>query len=166
MKYWIIVNGTQLGPMDLAQLINTPRFGPESPVWREGLADWTTASRLQETAVLFRRPQPYQQPGQQAYGMPQPAPYRTYAPGEPMPGERPAMPPTYLVWAILATLCCCLPGGIVALVYSSRVSPLYNSGDYEGARRASERAGLWVIISFVAGIIWAPFYIIWSLLTA
>ncbi len=152
--------------MDLAQLINTPGFGPDAPVWREGLPDWTTAARLQETAVLFRRPDPYQPQGPATYGAPQPAPYQTYAPGGPMPGERPEMPQTYLVWAIIATLCCCLPGGIVALVYSSRVSPLYNSGDYEGARRASERAGLWVIISFVAGIIWAPFYILWSLLTA
>lgn len=148
--------------MDLAQLINTPGFGPEAPVWRDGLPDWTTAARLPETAVLFNRPQPYRA----GFAAPQPAPYATYAPGSPMPAERPQMPPTYLVWAILATLCCCLPGGVVALVFSSKVSPLYNSGDYEGARRASERAGLWVIISFVAGLIWAPFYILWSILTA
>ena len=152
--------------MDLAQLINTPGFGPEAPVWREGLADWTTAARLPETAVLFRqRPQPFQG-AQGTYAAPQSASYPTYAPGDTVNGPRPEMPSTYLVWAILATLCCCLPGGIVALVYSSKVSTLYNNGDYEGSRRASERAGLWVIISFVAGIIWAPFYLIWSLIMA
>lgn len=165
MKYWIIVNDTRLGPLDLAQLINTPGFGPDAPVWREGLADWTTASRLPETAVLFRGPTAGQ-PGPSPYTRPQPAPYQTYAPGMPAPEQRPQMPPSHLVWAILATLCCCLPGGIVALIYSSKVAPQYNAGDYEGARRSSERAGMWVIISFVAGLIWAPFYLLWSIMTA
>ena len=30
--------------------------------------------------------------------------------------------PNYLVWAILATIFCCIPFGIVAIVYSSQVS--------------------------------------------
>ncbi len=94
--------------------------------------------------MLFSRPAPAQ-------------PYvHTYAPGSPAPAEEQQMPPTYLVWAVLSTLCCCLPTGIVALVYASKVSPLYLRGDYRG---------WWVIISFVAGLIWAPFSAIWSLLT-
>lgn len=153
MKYWIIVNDTRLGPMDLEQVINTPGFGPDTPIWHDGLSDWTTASRVPELAVLFSRPAPAQ-------------PYvHTYAPGSPAPAEEQQMPSTYLVWAVLSTLCCCLPTGIVALVYASKVSPLYLRGDYRGSREASEKACWWVIISFVAGLIWAPFSAIWSLLT-
>lgn len=63
------------------------------------------------------------------------------------------MPPTYMVWAIVATVCCCLPAGIVAIIFSSQVSTRYYSRDYEGARRASERAEIWIIIAIVLGII-------------
>nr|WP_290090809.1 DUF2752 domain-containing protein [uncultured Duncaniella sp.] len=56
MKYWIIVNDTRLGPMDLEQLIATPGFGPESPVWREGLPDWVSARNLPELADRFTQP--------------------------------------------------------------------------------------------------------------
>lgn len=145
--------------MTFEELTRVPGFGPETPVWREGLPDWTTAGRLPDTAHLFR------------YGFgsgtPPSATAPAYAPGSPMPSQNPGpMPSTYLAWAVLATLCCCLPTGIVALIYSSKVSPLWLRGDYEGARRASERAGWWVIISFVGGLIWAPFSFLWTLLTA
>lgn len=151
MRYWTIVNGVPTGPMTFEDLTRVAGFGPDTPVWREGLDDWTTASRLPDTAHLFAmRPQP------------------AYAPGTPSPqpagGE--SMPRTYIVWAVISTLCCCLPTGIVALIYSSKVSPLWHRGDYDGARRASDKAGWWVIISFVAGFVWAPFSFLWTLLTA
>lgn len=155
MNYWIIVNDTRLGPMGLDQALSTPGIGPDTPVWREGLADWTTLSQLPELAAIHRKPAP----------APAGTYYHTYAPGTPMPVDEQSMPSTYLVWAILATLCCCLPTGVVALIYASKVSPLYQQGDIKGARDASEKAGWWVIISFVCGLIWAPFSVIWSILT-
>jgi ABC-type transporter Mla maintaining outer membrane lipid asymmetry permease subunit MlaE len=62
-----------------------------------------------------------------------------------------AMPPirTYLVPAILVTLFCCLPTGLVAIIYASQVSPKMNVGDYHGAIHASRLARLWTIISVV-----------------
>ena len=52
---------------------------------------------------------PYQQrPYQQAYYQP------NYA-----QGQRPLKPDNNLVWAILCTLLCCLPFGIVSIVYAS-----------------------------------------------
>ena len=150
-QYWIIINDMQRGPMSLEELINTPGFGPATPVWREGLADWTVAARLPETSVIF------------AHGL-RPQPFMGASGGMSAAGDRP-MPPNYLVWAVLATLCCCVPTGVVALIYSSKVSYFYNKGDYEGACSASEKACWLVIISFVAGLIWAPFSVLWSLLT-
>lgn len=154
-KYWIVANGVPSGPVSLAELVNTPGFGPSTPVWREGLPDWTTADKLPETAALFLRTRPDDWN----------EPRHTYAPGAPVPGVNTPgqMPPTHLVWAILSTLCCCLPFGIVAIVYASRVAPCYERGDYAGAKRASEQAGWWVLISFVTGLIWAPFSILMSL---
>ena len=141
-----------------------PEFGPDTPVWRQGLADWTTAGQLPEAAEIFGAPA-------QPSG-PSPAPQVVYvqgpgpAPAPQQGSDRPEMPPTYLVWAILSTLCCCLVTGIVAIIYSSKVAPLYNRGDYEGSLKASERAGWWVVITFVAGLIWTPFYTLYTLLTA
>lgn len=76
------------------------------------------------------------------------------------------MPPTYMIWAILSTICCCLPAGIVAIVYGSMVSSRYYGRDYEGARKASRMAEIWIIISIVAGIIFNTIYLPVSLLVA
>ncbi|MCI9285154.1 MAG: DUF4339 domain-containing protein [Muribaculaceae bacterium] len=165
MQYWIIIDNERRGPMRLEELTTVAGFGPDTPVWREGLPDWTTAGQLPETAALVGFPEPVQ-----PYVAPQaPQPVSYAAPRQPLrPGdeERPPMPPTYLVWAILATICCCIVTGVVAIIYSSKVSPLYYRGDYAGAKKASEMAGWWVIISFVAGLIWTPFYTLYTLLTA
>ncbi|MDE6377525.1 MAG: CD225/dispanin family protein [Duncaniella sp.] len=175
MAYWTIINGVQAGPMSFEELTRVPGFGPDTPVWREGLPDWTTAGELADTAHLFsiHGRQSYVQ-GNSPSSPGAPAPYQagydrqpSYAPGSPLPdmGAPGMMPPTYLVWAVISTLCCCLPTGIVAIIYASKVSPLWQRGDYAGSKNASEKAGWWVIISFVLGFIWAPFSMLWSLLT-
>jgi len=53
--------------------------------------------------------------------------------------------PNHLVWAILTTLFCCLPFGIVSIVYASQVDGKRAAGDINGAREASRKAGLWAI---------------------
>lgn len=56
-------------------------------------------------------------------------------------------PPNNLVWAILATLLCCLPTGIVAIVYAAQVDSKFAAGDVPGAQYASEQAMKWSWIS-------------------
>ena len=56
-------------------------------------------------------------------------------------------PPNNLVWAILATLLCCLPTGIVAIVYAAQVDSKFAGGDVAGAQHASEQAMTWSWIS-------------------
>jgi hypothetical protein len=65
----------------------------------------------------------------------------------------PANIPNYLVHSILTTLCCCLPFGIVALVFSSQVSSKLAAGDVAGAQAASRSARTWVIVAFISGIV-------------
>ncbi len=61
-------------------------------------------------------------------------------------------PDNYLVWSILTTICCCLPFGIVAIVYSSKVNTLYNSQQYSAAVEAANNAKKWCLISLITGI--------------
>jgi hypothetical protein len=61
-------------------------------------------------------------------------------------------PPNYLVWAILSTLFCCWPTGIVAIVFAAQVSSKMQAGDVEGARKASGNAKLWTWITFGIGL--------------
>lgn len=75
-------------------------------------------------------------------------------------------PPRYLVWAIITTLIFCLPLGVVAIVFSSKVRRLYNSGDYEGAVKASERTAWWSNVAFVVGLMWLPFQIVFTMIAS
>lgn len=61
--------------------------------------------------------------------------------------------PNYLVQSILVTLCCCLPFGIVALVYSSQVNSKLASGDVIGAEASSRNARMWAWVAFILGIL-------------
>ncbi len=58
--------------------------------------------------------------------------------------------PNHLVWAILTTLFCCLPLGIVSIVYAAQVDGKRAAGDLAGAREASRKAGNWALASALA----------------
>lgn len=61
-------------------------------------------------------------------------------------------PPSYLPGAILATLFCCLPFGIVSIVYAAQVDSKYNAGDIGGAMQSSENAKNWLIAAVAGGL--------------
>lgn len=65
--------------------------------------------------------------------------------------EKPPMPETYLVWAILSTILCCLPLGIVAIIKANKVESLYFSGAYEQAYKASNDAKKFAMIGAILG---------------
>jgi hypothetical protein len=73
--------------------------------------------------------------------------------GAPQGGYPVQQPDSNLVWAILSTLLCCLPLGIVSIVYASRVSGLWAQGQYAEAQAAADTAKKWAIWSAVAGVI-------------
>ncbi len=91
--------------------------------------------------------------------MHRPPQYRPKAAEAPSDEVREPMPPTYTLWAVIMTICCCLVPGIIAIVYSSQVSTRYLAGDIEGSRRASRRAEGWIIASFVLGVMSATLYV-------
>ena len=70
--------------------------------------------------------------------------------------------PNNLVWAILTTLFCCLPLGLVSIVFASKVDGLRAAGDIAGAWEASRKAKTWAIWSALSGpvliLIWFMFF--------
>jgi hypothetical protein len=73
------------------------------------------------------------------------------APGYDRPGYGGPPPNDYLVWAILATMFCFMPLGVVSLVFAAQVSSKWNAGDVEGAIDFSRKAKIWAIASACAG---------------
>ncbi|HSS24825.1 MAG TPA: CD225/dispanin family protein [Mycobacterium sp.] len=99
-------------------------------------------------------------------------------PGQP-PGQQPGWPApqpgwqsqqepdNYLVWAILCTVLCCLPLGIVSIVYSTRVSGLWSQGRYAEAQAAADNAKKWAIIGAIVGaVIYLIAIVLWFVLFA
>jgi len=62
-------------------------------------------------------------------------------------------PKNYLIEAIISTICCCLPFGIAAIVFASKVDRLAYQGDFAGATDAANKAKMFAIIAVVAGLI-------------
>jgi predicted secreted protein len=64
------------------------------------------------------------------------------------------------VWAILTTLFCCLPLGIVSIVFAAQVNGKWAAGDAQGARESAAKARTWAIASAVAGIVLTVLYVL------
>lgn len=159
MQYWINHNGVQSGPHELEDL---KQMGLTSAthVWRAGMSDWVKITQMPELQGIFTV---VDQPA--AAAAPQPSEAVTGDPIQPQPARpQPAMPqapvepcpPTNMVWAILATILCCIPLGIVGIYYANQVSKLYQAGDLEGAKSASETGAWWCIAAITIGVIWRP----------
>ncbi len=105
----------------------------------------------------YNQNQGYQQP-QQQYNNRQP--YGNNNHGY-QPQPNPGLPPeNNMIWAILSTLLCCLPFGIVAIVYASKVNGLWMSGLYDAARQAAKNARNWSIAAACSGLVFAIIYAI------
>ncbi|MDR2764224.1 MAG: CD225/dispanin family protein [Tannerella sp.] len=123
-KEYFYLNGeTKVGPLSL----NALKFAPLTPttlVWTDTIPDWVEARTLPELQSLF-------EPADTPSVAPPPVPPQVSpnVANDASPDVRPPMPENYLVWAILTTVLCCFPLGIVSIINSSNVSTLYAQGD-------------------------------------
>ena len=142
------VGGERRGPFTLEAI--TPYLRPDTLVWYQGLSDWQPAAQAPLTAHLFANTPP-------------PVGGTSFQSGysRNIYDSRPPRPSTYLVWAILTTIFCCLPFGIVSVVYAARVDSLYAQGLYAEAEDSSRKAKNWAIWSAISSVIIA---VIWSFL--
>ena len=95
-------------------------------------------------------PPPPQPPPQSAtYTPPPPRPSQSFGAPPPPAGQI----PNYLIQSILVTLCCCLPLGIVAIIFAAQVNQKLAAGDVAGAMEASANAKKWCWIGLISGIV-------------
>jgi len=74
--------------------------------------------------------------------------------------SKPVKPDNFLVWGILTTILCCLPFGIVSIVYASKVDGLYHNGQFDDAKNAASNAKTWAIVSASIGFVFAIIYVL------
>jgi hypothetical protein len=133
------VDGQQYGPVPLAEIKNwvrNRRANGDTMVQGPDLGQWKPMKEFPEFADVLMEPVAAQEfLGGQSGVMAQPP------------------VPDYLVQAIICTLCCCLPLGIVAIVYASQVKSKLAVGDYAGAQDSSNKAKMWCWIAFGLGIV-------------
>lgn len=69
------------------------------------------------------------------------------------PSMQPMGPPpdNNLVWAILCTVLCCMPLGIVSIIKATKVKELWIMGDTVGAQKAANDAKKWAIWGALIG---------------
>ncbi|HEX6098552.1 MAG TPA: CD225/dispanin family protein [Thermoanaerobaculia bacterium] len=61
--------------------------------------------------------------------------------------------PNYLVQAVLTAFCCCMPLGVVAIIYAAQVNSKLHAGDIPGAQAASKNAKMWCWIALGSGVL-------------
>lgn len=61
--------------------------------------------------------------------------------------NKPTRPSSYLALAIVSTILCCLPTGIVSIIYATKVNSAYEDGKYDEAMKASKNAKTWGLVS-------------------
>lgn len=75
-------------------------------------------------------------------------------------------PDNNLVWAILTTVLCCMPLGIVAIIKASSVDSLWAGGHHQEAIEAAAAAKKWAMIGAGAGAVFIFVYTIFIVIMA
>lgn len=75
-----------------------------------------------------------------------------------MPMARPAgqmgsWTPVNMVWPIVATLCCCVPLGIVAIIFTAKANSAGSMGNYAEAEKSAKIAKTCLVLSVVIGLV-------------
>lgn len=58
----------------------------------------------------------------------------------------------YVFPAVMVTLCCCMPFGIVAIIFAASALSKQSSGDFLGAREAASKARMFCWLAFIVGV--------------
>lgn len=67
-------------------------------------------------------------------------------------------PETHLTKAIIVTVLCCMPLGIISILQASKVASLFAIGNYEEALKKSRQADKWANVGIIVGLIYLILY--------
>lgn len=146
--YYIMPDNRRGGPV-LPERFAEKGITVDTLVWKQGMDDWTPAGKIEEL-------KPYVMPSvgsaedkyEQSLSSKPNRTHTMYFNGNALP-----KPDNNMLGAVLSTVCCCLPLGIVAIIKASKVNTLYYSGQYEEAVLMADSARKWSIWALVAGVV-------------
>ena len=158
MKIWIYLNGLQQGPYSLEQVKLLP-VDADTPVWYDGLPQWTPAGQTPLLGPLFATAAPEpdgpacapETPAEQAARAARTATQAAYAAQAAAQAAQaaqmattpiPPRPSTYIVWSIILTILCCSPFALAGIITGAISSSRYNSEvDVDSHRVAAHHFG-------------------------
>lgn len=162
--WYFMKEETQHGPVLEAEIRRMALEGSlerEDLVWSEGMDSWLPASEVgifEFPALPPAPPAPPPLPPQYVAPPPQSgAPSQPYYPSPPSFGAAGAEIPNYLPWAVASTIFCCIPLGVVSIVFAVKANSAKTVGDLVTARNAAHQAKIWLIVSVVGGLLASVF---------
>lgn len=145
-EYYVISpNGEKYGPADIALL-----------------KEWAAQGRIQRSTTIEDAVTGNQYPASMIvdFQVIAPPPLNYQTPAAQPRQERYIHTENHLTKAIISTLCCCLPLGVVAIVYATQVEGHSRRGDVSSAQDAADKASAWANWSIGLTIAWILFYVI------
>ncbi len=172
MQWYYALSGRQVGPHSLEEMQALVRQGTvrrDTLIWASCLNNWQPAGQVAEFSVDWNAapPLPPVLPASaSAPGFPSPPsghslPRNPYTPPSGnvfQPGQGTAPSATGpLVFSIISTLVsflfCCIPIGVVGIIYAAQINGKVAQGDLEGARRCASTANIWSGVSLGLGAV-------------
>lgn len=135
MDFYILINNSKQGPFPVEELANKS-ITPNTMVWAIGFSNWKPANQVPELSDLL-----------------------SSLPPEPPLIKTNTMPKTWLAESILVAILCCLPLGIIGIIYATKVDTAYYNQQYELAQYYSRKARKWTLWGFYIALILFLLYI-------
>lgn len=155
--YYLGQNNQQFGPVPADQLA-AKGVQADSLVWCSGMSGWEPASKVKELAPFFCTPPNPPVP---------PAPHVNQGANcAPNFNNAPQRPVNFLPWAIVSTILCCVPLGIVGIVFASKANREWNLGNYNEACEAAKKAKIWTIVAAGSGLLFSILYILFVIVAS
>lgn len=156
MSWYYSKNGTQLGPVteqELSEKASSGEISSSDLIWKEGMPDWKPLAQVSEfSGMVSQVSAPTNTPASGNIPMAQPAAYTS--------SQIHPNIPNYLWQSIVSTVLCCMPFGVVAIVFAAKVDGLVARGDIAGAEAASKSAKTWVTAAVGSWLVIMAIYVI------
>lgn len=165
LYYFIDSDGITQGPVTLNHFKENHING-HSWVWHEGLPQWVEAHTVPSLRSYMRSDLPISfstKKGIVDFGKERiKTPNAAILTQSEMDQLRSRIPKSWLIESILVTVFCCVPFGIVGIVYASRVATYWRKGFFAESLGAAKVAAFWVKLSVsITILIWVIYALLW-----